>query len=75
VTPYRPTLSVQKSGTNVVISWPTNYADGFILENARSLNRSSSWTTSSIVVKVLGQNYYATNGIAGGTNTFFRLIR
>jgi hypothetical protein len=75
VTPYQPTLSVQESGANVVISWPTNYADGFILETASSPNQNSDWTTSNIPVMVFGQNYYATNGIAGGTNTFFRLNR
>jgi len=75
VTPYKPGLSVQKSGTNAVVSWPTNYADGFILESANSLQSGSRWTTSSIPVNVLGQNYVVTNALANGTNLFFRLIR
>ena len=75
VTPYKPALSVQESGTNVVVSWPTNYADGFILESANSLKLGSLWATSSIPEQVLGANYVVTNGLAKGTNVFFRLIR
>jgi hypothetical protein len=75
LTPYRPTLSVQRSGTKVLLSWPTNYADGFILECADSLGRNAHWTTSSVPVTVLGQSYFATNGIAGDGNLFFRLTR
>jgi hypothetical protein len=75
ITPYQPTLFVQKSGTNLVLHWPTNYADGFILESANALSQNSHWTTSSIPVTVLGENYYITNGITRSTNTFFRLVR
>jgi len=75
VTPYQPALSVQKSGTNVVVSWPTNYAEGYVLESALSLQSSSTWSTSSIPAGVFGQNYVVTNGIANGASRFFRLVR
>ncbi len=75
VTPYAPALSFQKSGTNAVVSWPTNYADGFLLESTDSLQPGGLWTTSSVPVNVLGQNYVVTNGVATNTNIFFRLVR
>jgi len=75
VTPYEPVLSIQESGTNIVVSWPTNYADGFILESTTSLKSGSVWTTSAVPVNVLGQNYVVTNGLASGTNIFSRLAR
>lgn len=74
VTPYRPALTVQQTGTNVVVSWPTNYADGFVLESAVALEPGSSWITSPVVATVLGPNYVVTNGLSG-TSMFFRLIR
>ncbi len=75
VTPYKPILTVKISGTNVVVNWPTNYADGFVLESTTSLKPGNLWTTSSIPVHVLGQNYLVTNNATLGTNLFFRLIR
>ena len=75
VTPYTPALSFQKSGTNAVVSWPTNYADGFLLESTSSLQPGGLWTTSSVPVNVLGQNYVVTNVVATNTIVFFRLVR
>jgi len=75
VTPFRPELSVQVSGPNVLVQWPTNYADGFVLESAASLNPGSQWTTSSIPATVNGPNYVLTNGLANSANVFFRLVR
>ena len=75
VTPYQPALSAQNAGTDVVVSWPTNYADGFILESSSSLDSGSLWTTSSVPASVLAQNYVVTNGLVKGTNCFFRLAR
>jgi hypothetical protein len=74
VLPYQPSLAVQPIGTNVIITWPTNYADGFVLESAASLTSSTLWTTSSIP-PVVGFNYQVTNSVVTGTRRFFRLVR
>jgi hypothetical protein len=75
VTPYKPALSVQISSTNAVVSWTTNYADGFVLESTASLKSGNLWTTSAIPVNVLGSNYVATNRLVNGPTVFFRLSR
>jgi hypothetical protein len=75
VTPYLPSLNCRRTGANVVVTWPTNYADGFRLESASSLNAGGAWTTSSIPLQIAGTNYVSTNSLAAGTNLFFRLIR
>jgi hypothetical protein len=75
VTPYRPSLSIQRSGTNIVVTWPTNYADGFALESAASLTSASAWTTSATPAIVSGTNYVVTKGSTGNASLFVRLIR
>ena len=74
VTPYRPALSLQTSGTNIIVQWPPNYADGFVLESTTSLNPGGLWVTSSIPATVHGQNFVLTNSLANGANVFFRLV-
>jgi hypothetical protein len=74
IVPYQPLLSVRMAGTNVVCRWPTNYADGFLLQTASSVN-ATQWATSSIPVSVIGTNYVVTNHITAGNNAFFRLGR
>ena len=74
VTPYTPALSAQAVGAEVIVSWPTNYADGFVLESTTDLTVGSRWTTSSIPVQVLGANYVVTNHVSG-SSLFLRLVR
>jgi hypothetical protein len=75
VTPFRPALTVRNSGTNAVVSWATNYADGFILESAAALHPDSQWRTSSLPASVVGEKYVVTNSLATGANLFSRLAR
>jgi hypothetical protein len=75
VQPYQPPLSFVRNATNVVISWPTNYASGFVLQTARSLTGTNQWTASPLVPAITGGNYVVTNAVAPGTNTFFRLSK
>ena len=74
VSPYQPTLALAPAGTNLVVSWPTNYADGFKLQTTTMLGAAAQWKTSSIPV-IVGTNYVVTNVVAGSSNTFFRLVR
>jgi uncharacterized repeat protein (TIGR03803 family) len=72
---FTPQLSLTSSGSNIVLSWPTNYAgfdySGYTLQSATDLN-SPIWTTNlPAPVVVNGQNT-VTNPISG-TQQFFRL--
>src|SRR5665213_1196506 len=66
-----PTLTIVPSGTNVVLTWPTNAA-GFTLQSTTNLVSPVVWSTVSpgpIVVN--GQNT-VTNAVSG-TQKFYRL--
>jgi len=72
---FPPQPSIFPSGSNIVLSWPTNYAGfdytGYTLQSTTNLF-SPVWTTNlSPSVVVNGQNV-VTNAIAG-TQQFFRL--
>ncbi|MGI8966092.1 MAG: PEP-CTERM sorting domain-containing protein [Limisphaerales bacterium] len=69
VPPAAPTLTITRSGTNVVITWPTTFT-GFTLEGTPTLSPPIIWTT--IPSTVNGTNNTATV-IAGSGNQFFRL--
>jgi uncharacterized repeat protein (TIGR03803 family) len=60
-----PVLSIQRSGTNVVLSWPTNVT-GFTLQTATNLAPPVVWSA-------LGGQYSVTNAITS-KQRFFRLI-
>ncbi len=75
IVPYQPALSIEQLGTNAVIRWPTNYAEGFMLQTATSLDPGTAWTTSSIPAVIVSTNWESTNAIAADHNTFFRLLR
>jgi uncharacterized repeat protein (TIGR03803 family) len=66
-----PTLTIFPSGTNVVLTWPTNAA-GLTLQSTTNLVSPAVWTTVSPgPVVVNGQNA-VTNPISG-TKKFYRL--
>lgn len=51
-----PRLIIFRSGTNVVLTWPTN-APGFTLQSATNLNFPAAWTNiSTVPVLVNGRN-------------------
>jgi len=67
----QPQLAIISLGTDVVLTWPTNYA-GFTLQSVTNLVSPSIWTTvTPEPVVVNGQNT-VTNPISG-TQQFFRL--
>ena len=66
-----PLLNITRSGTNVVLSWPTN-ATGFHLEAAGTLV-SPVWNTNFPAPAVVGTNNVLTNGTAPSPQ-FFRLV-
>jgi uncharacterized repeat protein (TIGR03803 family) len=66
-----PQLAIIQSGTNVVLSWPTNFT-GLTLQSTTNLVSPAVWTpVSPAPVVVNGQNT-VTNPISG-TQQFFRL--
>jgi len=67
----QPSLSIFSSGTNVVLSWPTN-AVGFKLQFARKLISPAIWNTNLPLPVVVGGQNVVTNQMSG-SQMFFRL--
>jgi hypothetical protein len=67
-----PVLKAAKSGTNIVLSWPTNF-QGFSLQTNVSLV-SGNWGALTNKSVALGTNYTVTNR-APAVSTFYRLKR
>jgi uncharacterized repeat protein (TIGR03803 family) len=66
-----PQLAIIHSGTNVILTWPTNVS-GYTLQSAANLIPSTVWNTvSPPAVVVNGQNT-VTNPISG-VEQFYRL--
>jgi len=65
-----PKLTIIGSGTNVILTWPTN-ATGFTLESATNLV-SPVWNTNLPTPVVVNTNNAVTNGISG-IQKFYRL--
>lgn len=69
----RPALSVALAGGNVMLSWPTNYADGYRLQFSDSL-APAGWTDDTNSVQSAGADYQVTTPAAGAA-VFYRLIK
>ena len=73
---FRPQLAVVPSETNVVLTWPTNYAGfdytGYILHSTTNLGSSAVWSTNSAAPVVVNGQNTVTNPITG-TEKFYRL--
>lgn len=67
----KPTLSLQKSGVNVVLSWPCYYGD-FSVQSSTNTALSNSWIIEPGARSVVGNQYLQTNSPAPGEK-FFRL--
>ena len=65
-----PLLAINPSGTNVILTWPTN-ATGFTLESTTNLV-SAVWITNATAPAIVNTNNAVTNGITG-TQKFYRL--
>ena len=68
----RPLLNISRSGTNVLVEWPTN-ATGFTLESSTNL-ASAVWSSNLPAPVVVNTNQVVTNGISG-TQKYYRLIQ
>ena len=73
---FRPHLTIMPSGSNVILTWPTNYAGfdytGFSLQSTTNLGSSAVWTTNSSAPVVVNGLNTVTNPISG-TQQFYRL--
>ena len=67
-----PQLSIQKVGSNAVLSWPSYYGD-FLLQSSTNFD-TATWILAAGTPTVVGNQYQQTNGPIS-TNRFFRLIR
>lgn len=67
-----PLLEIIRSGTNVVLFWPTNVT-GFALQSKTSLSTTNAWINVTNLPAVIGGTNYVTNSIAGST-LFYRLF-
>lgn len=66
-----PQLTLWRSGTDVVMTWPTNFT-GYTLQSATNLVSSTTWINVSTSPIVINTNNVVTNGISG-TRVFYRL--
>ena len=66
-----PLLTIIHSGTNVILTWPTNVA-GFTLQSATNLASPAVWTNVSPGPVVVNGRNAVTNPISG-TQKFYRL--
>ena len=66
-----PQLTIAPSGTNVIVTWPTNAA-GFTLESTTNLVSPAIWITNTPPPVIVGTNNAVTNGISGAKK-FYRL--
>jgi uncharacterized repeat protein (TIGR03803 family) len=74
---FRPQLTIIPSETNLILTWPTNYAGfdytGYTLESTTNLV-SPVWATNSPAPVVVNGQNIVTNTISG-TQQFYRLIQ
>ena len=67
-----PALSIVRSGSDVIISWPSSGSAGFVLEQTDSLLDTTTWDTSSATV--IDDGIIRTVTLpAGNAAQFFRL--
>jgi hypothetical protein len=70
--PRVPSLSIARSGANVLLLWPTNGADNLKLQSNGSLNASGAWTNVLTNPATVDTNYQVALPPAGVAQ-FFRL--
>jgi uncharacterized repeat protein (TIGR03803 family) len=74
---FPPQLTIIPSETNLILTWPTNYAGfdytGYTLESTTNLV-SPVWATNSPAPVVVNGQNVVTNTISG-TQQFYRLIQ
>ena len=70
-TPGAPRLSITKSGGNVIISWPLEASDGFVLQQSGDMATAQSWDGAGLILTTNGANRSVTAPATG--LKFFRL--
>ena len=75
---FAPQLTITPSGSNVVLSWPTNVAGfdytGYTLQSSTSLDSPSVWSTNSPAPVIIAGQNTVTNPI-NGARQFYRLVQ
>jgi len=75
---FRPQLTITRSGTNAILSWPTNVAGfdytGYTLQSTTNLVSPAFWTTNSPAPVVIAGQNTVTNPITG-PQQFYRLVQ
>ncbi|HXR47372.1 MAG TPA: SUMF1/EgtB/PvdO family nonheme iron enzyme [Candidatus Limnocylindrales bacterium] len=66
-------LTITLSGTNVILTWPTNNTAGLALQSTLNLGSASVWSPVSPAPVIVNGPYTVTNPISG-TQQFYRLI-
>ena len=66
-----PQLAINRSGTNVVLTWPTN-ATGFTFQSTTNLVLTTVWSNVSPAAVVVNTNNAVTNAISD-KQKFYRL--
>lgn len=69
-----PTLSISQSGTDVKISWATNYANGFSLQSTTNVAAPLTWVSVTNSAAEVGGRFEVTTPTLSGQR-FFRLIK
>ena len=67
----QPQLTINSSGTNIILTWPTNATD-FILESTTNLLLPTVWKSVSPMPVVVYTNNAVTNGMTNA-QIFYRL--
>ena len=67
-----PPIAIRHTGTNFVLSWPTN-ASGIVFEYSTNLS-NKTWTTNTASIYTVNGQYTVTNGLSKGAR-FFRLVK
>ena len=73
VPPTPPTLSIARSGANVILSWPASADPAFVLQSSPGLS-SPAWSNAGSPV-VVGTNNVVTNAISPNNVSFYRLMK
>ena len=66
-----PRLVIIHSGTNVIVTWPTNFT-GYTLQSTTNLVSPAVWITNTPAPVVVNTNNAVTNGVSG-SRKFYRL--
>jgi uncharacterized repeat protein (TIGR03803 family) len=74
---FRPQLTITPSGTNVILSWPTNVAGfdytGYILQETANLGSPTDWSVSDFFPPVIVNGQIRLTGPMLGPQRYYRL--